>query len=221
MDPLTEFLLYVVPVVSIGIAGAVKMYRNGRLRSRAQTEHDALVEWAQANGWRAYEGVDIRYAEIADRITGLTGQPGDFIPTSLGNPGNEVFVPSKKWEYGTILARTDTVGELIVLGCWHEGETRHHIFGALDTDGVFSPYTADCLRTGKIHREGVPPQLEDFAPERFFDGLELPSRLRFLDGRILLRTPGWLSEKSILDIANRLSRLHAQLPRRPDLGPMR
>lgn len=221
MEHLVEVLLYVVPFVSLGIAGAVKMYRNERLRKRARAEHDALVTWAQANGWRAYEGVDLKYAEIADRITGLSGQPGDFLTGSLVVAGNDNFAPSKKWEYGTILARSDAAGEMVVLGCWHEGETQHYLFGSLHTDGPFSPYTADCLRAGTVHEDGTAPALDDFAPARFFAELELPSRLRFLDGRILLRTPGWLSEERILDIASRLSTLHKSLPRRPDLGPMR
>lgn len=205
-----------------GAMAVVQAYKNKRLRQRVADEHDSLVRWAEEHGWRAYEGIDLRYAEVADRITGLTGEPGDWqLSASAGGGSEEVFRPSKKWEYGTILARETASGELVVLGCWREGESVHHLFGSLQTDGVFSPYTIDVLRPDVFHVQGKPPPME----EAYDIGLAMlhvahPARLRFLDGRILMRVPGDLSPDTITDFADRLARLHNHLPRRPDRGPM-
>ena len=217
-----EPTILIVTAVTVGLLGLIKGERSRRRRRRV-AEFKALTSWAENNGWRIYEGIDLHYANVADRVTGLTGDPNDWEFTvgmsSSGSP--DVYVPAPQWEYGTILARDTTDGEMIVFSCWREGQSEHHVFCALRSGGVFAPYTVDYLRPDKFYVDGVTPAIEDFQAERVFSGLMWPARLRLLDGMLLLRAPGRLSPELAVAIAERIAQINDGLPRRPDLGPMR
>jgi hypothetical protein len=213
--------------VTTGVAMTVplvKMRRNRLLREEAERRHQKLKQWAQAHDWQAFEGIDLRYIDDAERVSGLTGEPRDWDIHDESPAGRNGSVPTvpKRWVYGTILMRQVAAGHLRVIGCWREGEASHHVFAALRTDGVFSPYTLDALGRGRFHEEGTPPLLDDGPAIRaVFVDLHRPARLRFLDNTIFLYTPGWLTGDMAEKLAERLFGLHRRLPRRPDLGPLR
>jgi hypothetical protein len=222
-----EAIWSVMLAVTTGVAMTVplvKMRKNRLLREEAERRHQELSAWARAHDWQAFEGIDLRHIDEAERVSGLIGEPRDwdiYDERSAGNEGRAPTVP-KRWAYGTILMRQVAAGHLVVIGCWREGEASHHIVAALRTDGVFSPYTLDALGRGRFHQEGSPPLLDQGPALRdIVAALQAPARLRFLDNKILLFTPGWLTGDMAEKLAELLFALHRRLPRRPDLGPMR
>jgi hypothetical protein len=222
-----EAIWSVMLAVTTGVAMTVpliKLRKNRLLREEAERRHQELSQWARKHDWQAFEGIDLRYIDEAERVSGLIGEPRDWDihdDSSASGEGSAPTVP-KRWAYGTILMRQVAAGRLLVIGCWRDGEASHHIVSALCTDGVFSPYTIDALGRGRFHEEGAPPLLDRGpALREVFAGLQTPARLRFLDSRIFLYTPGWLTGDMAEKLAELLFGLHRRLPRRPDLGPLR
>jgi hypothetical protein len=197
-------------------------------RQQADATYRELEQWAADKEWRVVEGIDLHFAEIADRITGLVGVPRDWAfhygerdptrddPTMAGS--------SQKWIYGPILVRQVATGELVIVDSWPDGDGSHHVFASMDTDGVFSPYTLDLLISNdqRIYVQGKQPLASEILDlPQLLDGLPRPVRLRMVNRQILLYARGALSTALAEGIADRLQRLHEHLPGRPDLGPMR
>ena len=188
----------------------------------------ALQEWATDRDWQVIDGIDMHFAEIADQITALVGVPRDWAfiqhdrdpsrddPTIVGS--------TQKWTYGPILVRRVAAGDMVIIDSWPHGDGSHHVFAALATDGVFSPYTMDLSRSQshRIYVQGTAPRLqESFELRELFAGLPRPIRLRLVNQQILLYVRAALSPALVDDIFERLHLLDRQLPHRPDGGPMR
>lgn len=197
-------------------------------QEQADAVQRELEEWAADKEWCVVEGIDLHFAEIADRITGLVGVPRDWAfsrgerdptrddPTIVGS--------TQKWIYGPILIRQVAAGELIIVDSWPDGDGSHHVFASMDTDGVFSPFTLDLLLSDdqRIYVQGKQPLAsETLDLPQLLGALPRPVRLRMVNRQILLYVRGALSPALAEEIAERLQRLHEHLPERPDLGPMR
>lgn len=197
-------------------------------RLQADAAYEELERWAAGKQWRVVDGLSLEFAEVADRITGLVGIPRDWAfgrgPQDPTRDDPSMSGRAHQWTYGPMLIREVVAGELVVVDSWPEEDGTHHVFAAMDTDGVFSPYTLDLLLSDSqhIYVQGKPP-LWDRAVELpdILDGLPRPVRLRLVNRQILLYTRGALSGPLAEDIAERLQRLHEHLPVRPDIGPMR
>lgn len=217
-----------VIVVAIPLINSRK---NRLLRERADAEHLQIASWAENDGWKVTDGTDPFVNDDAERVTGLTGTPGDWSIrvgegafTSSG-PSGEDFSPMKRWVYGTILRRATPAGELMVLGAWYEGESQHWIFASMPTNGTFEPVLVDFMGPKQEpYVQGPMPTGEDgTAPDlsTMLHGLDTPCRLRLIGDKVLIRAPGWIDKASVDDIVERLRRADQTLPRRPGLGPQR
>ena len=210
-----------------GVLGLVHAARRRgpyrRLLQRARLQHDELRRWVEHTDWKLCEGTEFDAHDVAEHITGLSGEPLDWsISARLPSAPDRVHGPLARWEYGSVMTRQTATGPLVVVGCWREDHGNHHVFGSLRTDGVFERYTVDFYGDYPVHYEGRQPELSD-GPSlvALLAPLPRPVRLRLVRDRILLYCPGWLSPARLEEVSDLVLAIHRRLPRRPDGGPMR
>jgi len=192
MNPIAVLIyLALVAMTATGAAMAVRATRKkvmGNIR--------AMSAWAEARGWRVAEGDDPEVFALADEISTLLAEQG------RRGVGVVVIGPSRG-------------GRVIVIEGWLDdaqtktGELGPSVDVAFDsTTLAASPTLLEVEYGGRVRAlEGeaapTPPQTQALA------GLRPRSRLRVMQRRLLLRTPGYLTGKLVDELLARLARLEA------------
>ena len=133
--------------------------------------------------------------------------------------GDDPFGRSGVWEVLRMLARKSAGGNQIVLGCWSQGGFTA-VIAALDTKSTVRTFALEVVGwQSEVKVTGQPPEGLEF--EELLRDLPNPLRMRLVNSQLLLRVPGALEPGLVELLMDRLSKIEALLPARPDLGPQR
>lgn len=197
-----EPLAYVVVFLFVGAVGLVRARREKRRLLGRDDKLARLEEWAKGNGWRAYESIDLRYAEQIDRLTGLAGK----------FDASEQFVPLLVWQHAVVLVSGPPEAQFIACDCWREGRVGEFVISGLKVAPRFSAPSTVLWTSGKLEAEDA--ALSDEELIGLFKPLEW-AYLRCIDDMIILVTLAPLSGPIVKTLATILSDIRTALPSVP------
>jgi hypothetical protein len=192
MSPIAVFAYFII--AAVGATAAALVLR--ATRKKVMGNIKAMTAWAQAHGWRVTEGSDPAVSELVDEMSTLLAEEG-------------------RRGVGVVMVGPTRAGQVIVIEGWlDDAETRSAERGpsvgvAFDSASVAVSQTL--LEVGwNGHVRPVEGECAATpAQELALAGLPRGSRMRVMEKRLLLRTPGYLTGKTIEQLLERLARLEA------------
>lgn len=187
---------------------------------------DAMAGWADEHGWQVYDGSDKQVRGEANTLFALAGPPAlealyalraQSLRHQLSEPAAYF---SAQWEAVMVLERETAEGPQTLIGAIADYGGSKAVIASVGTQGTIGQFGLDAFGWPvEIRSSGEPPENIDF--EKTLAGFGTPLRLRFAEGTLLLRVPGALTPELADTILERLEGVRDELPRRPDLGPLR
>src|SRR5688572_22044363 len=145
---------------------------------------EPLLGWAEFSGWRAGDFSDLELAEEANRVVGLTGEPGEEVIRGVDGyaaPGSSLG----QIELGAILSRETSAGKLLLVDCWRDsGAEEPHTLASLATGTELNAFTLDLGHHATRASGRLPPLGAGRRLAELLANLCMPVRLRLLAGRI-------------------------------------
>jgi hypothetical protein len=206
-----------VLVLGLVTIGALRVRRRSlEVARQPRAELEELEAWAADNGWTVQHLGHPTLTDEIERIEMLTDNAG----WGHGTTGGQRHSGSDDWAFGGGISRDTASGRLIVIAGFRYD--RRRLWAALKTGATAPRVTWDLVEDDRVEQSGPTPELSDGEPlQNLFVGLEPTTRLRIINGEILLCTPGRLEAERLEQIAGRLTSLERRLPRPPGAGPQR
>lgn len=187
---------------------------------------DRISGWAEDNGWTVYQGSDKQIRGEANTLFAMAGPPSlEALYAVKAQPLRyQISEPAAyfgaTWEAAVVLERETAEGTQTLIGAVASYGGSRAVIASIGTQATLSQFGLDAFGWPvEIRASGEAPQSIDF--DEVLAGFGVPLRLRFAEGTLLLRVPGELTPDLANTVLERLEAVRDDLPRRPDLGPLR